>query len=344
MFPAWGRILRGRNPFLAIEITDQCPLSCPGCYAFAPGHRGPEEEPIPLTNFKGDDLVEGVMELVDYHRPMHISVVGGEPLIRYRELSVLLPRLEKLGIEVQLVTSAVRPIPAEWSKLSNLQLSVSIDGLAEDHDRRRAPATYDRILKHISGHRITVHSTITENINVRSDYLDQFSRFWSDQPEVSRIWFSLYTPQEGEESAQRLTAETRRAATEKLSSLKEEFPKIHIPPNAIEQYLDPPESPEKCIFAQAATCYAPDFRTVITPCQLGGRPVCSECGCFGAVGLGSIGKFKIAGVPVGSRIFFTSLKIGKRFGRNGVGPQARLERLVGTTQSAVTLEADESPQ
>ena len=319
VFPVWGRILRGRKPFLAIEITDKCPLSCPGCYAFAPGHRGSGEEPVPLTDLKGDDLIEGVMELVRYHRPIHISVVGGEPLVRYRELSVLLPRLEELGIEVQMVTSAVRPIPAAWAKLSNLQLSVSVDGLPEEHDVRRAPATYERILKHIVGHRVTIHCTITESIPVRSDYLDRFSRFWSERPEVSRIWFSLYTPQEGEESEQRLTPETRLAATEKLEALKNEFPKVHMPPNAIEQYLNPPESPEECIFAELTTSYSPDLHSLITPCQLGGRPVCSECGCFGAIGFGSVGKLKIAGVQLGD-IFFTSLKIGKRFRRNGAGP------------------------
>ncbi len=344
VFPVWGRILQGRKPFLAIEITDQCPLNCPGCYAFAPGHRGPEEEQIPLTNFKGDDLIERVLELVRYHRPMHVSIVGGEPLVRYRELSVLLPQLEAMGIEVQLVTSAVRPIPAEWAKIKHLQLCVSVDGLAEEHDLRRAPATYDRILEHIVGHKITVHCTITENICVRSDYLDRFSRFWSDRPEVSRIWFSLYTPQEGEKSEQRLTPETRLAAIEKLDSLKDEFPKIHMPLKAIEQYLDPPESPEKCIFAQVAVNYSPDLRTLITPCQLGGRPVCSECGCFGAIGFGSVGKLRIAGVPVGN-IFFTSLKIGKRLGRNGAGPPVRpAEQFITTTPSQPTLEADESPR
>lgn len=320
VFPVWGRILRGKKPLLAIEITDRCPLSCPGCYAFAPGHRGSEDEQLSLSEFKGEDLIKGVMALVRHHRPLHISIVGGEPLIRHRELSVLLPKLERLGIEVQMVTSAVRTIPAEWSELTNLQLSVSVDGLPEEHDLRRAPATYDRILRHIAGHRITVHCTITQDICVRTDYLDRFARFWSNRPEVSRIWFSLYTPQEGEQSSQRLTPEKRVAAVEKLSSLRDQFPKVHIPPNAIEQYLSPPGSPEECIFAQLTTSYSPDLRTLITPCQLGGRPVCSECGCFGAVGFGSVGKLKIGGIKLGD-IFFTSLKIGRRLSRNGTLPE-----------------------
>ena len=28
----------GLPPFLSIEITKECPLKCPGCYAYEPGH------------------------------------------------------------------------------------------------------------------------------------------------------------------------------------------------------------------------------------------------------------------------------------------------------------------
>jgi hypothetical protein len=49
------------------------------------------------------------------------------------------------------VTSAVRPIPEPWATIPDLQVCVSIDGLQPEHDVRRAPATYDRILKHIKG-------------------------------------------------------------------------------------------------------------------------------------------------------------------------------------------------
>jgi hypothetical protein len=36
ILPAWGRILRGSYPTLSIEITRECPLRCPGCYAYEP--------------------------------------------------------------------------------------------------------------------------------------------------------------------------------------------------------------------------------------------------------------------------------------------------------------------
>lgn len=78
--------------------------------------------------------------LVRRYRPLHVSIVGGEPLIRYRELEALLPQPDRMNIEVQLVTSAVRPIPAHSAALGCLHLVVSMDGLPEHHDIRRKPA------------------------------------------------------------------------------------------------------------------------------------------------------------------------------------------------------------
>jgi MoaA/NifB/PqqE/SkfB family radical SAM enzyme len=31
----------GETPFLSIEITKECLLRCPGCYAYSPDHFGP---------------------------------------------------------------------------------------------------------------------------------------------------------------------------------------------------------------------------------------------------------------------------------------------------------------
>src|SRR5579872_1612340 len=127
VIPAWGRILQGRRPFLSIEITKECPLRCPGCYAYGADHLGGTATLCDLRDTRGDDLVAGVLALVRRLRPLHLSIVGGEPLVRYRELDVLLPKLDAMGIEIMVVTSAVRPIPEGWRELENVHLSVSID-------------------------------------------------------------------------------------------------------------------------------------------------------------------------------------------------------------------------
>jgi sulfatase maturation enzyme AslB (radical SAM superfamily) len=119
-------------------------------------------------------------------RPLHLSTVGGDPLVRYRELETMVPILLQLGIHVQVVTSAFRPFPREWSRLPHMNVVVSIDGLQPEHDARRKPATYNRILKNIAGQKITIHSTITGPLMKRPGYLTEFLKFWSQRPEVHK--------------------------------------------------------------------------------------------------------------------------------------------------------------
>src|SRR6201987_3242683 len=187
---AWGRILTGSRPNISIEITRECPLRCPGCYAYGDDHLGGEVTLRSLADYKGDELVSRFMALVDRLKPLHVSIVGGEPLVRYRELGRILPQLAARNIHTQLVTSAVRPIPADWAQHRPLQIVVAVDGLPAEHDQRRAPATYDRILKHIVGHQITVHCTVTRQQVRRDGYLEEFLRYWDANSNTRLIWIS----------------------------------------------------------------------------------------------------------------------------------------------------------
>jgi MoaA/NifB/PqqE/SkfB family radical SAM enzyme len=309
---AWGKILLGYRPNLSIEITRECPLRCPGCYAYGDEHLGGAITLRDVRDLKGQALVDGVLALVDRHRPLHLSIVGGEPLVRYRELNTLLPVLAKRGIYTQVVTSAVRPIPHEWIGLRRLQVVVSIDGLQPEHDARRKPATYDRILKHIQGHQITVHCTVTRQQVRREGYLEEFVRFWSENRHTSAIWVSLYTPQVGETSAERLTPDDRRLVVTSLRHLGIRYPKLRATEPLVDAMADPPSSPDDCIFARTTECVSADFRTRITPCQFGGTPDCSQCGCLASAGLAAVGRHRLGGgIAVGS-IFNASFAVGER--------------------------------
>jgi organic radical activating enzyme len=110
---AWKSILSGSAPMMSIEVTRECPLSCPGCYAYGNMHLGGLVTLRNLSDYRGNELVEGIVRLVELHRPLHVSLVGGEPLVRHRELSRLLPILSKMKIHTMVVTSAVVPIPME---------------------------------------------------------------------------------------------------------------------------------------------------------------------------------------------------------------------------------------
>jgi MoaA/NifB/PqqE/SkfB family radical SAM enzyme len=309
---AWGRILSGYTPALSIEITRECPLRCPGCYAYGDDHLNGSATLRQLHDFKGKELVDRVLDLVDRHRPLHVSIVGGEPLVRYRELNEILPALAARNVYVQLVTSAVREIPADWRGLPKLIIVVSIDGLQPEHDARRTPATYDRILKHIAGHLITVHCTVTRQQVARAGYLEEFVRFWSARNEVERIWMSLYTPQLGEDSNERLQESDRTQAIHDLQALRLRYDKLSLNEETLAVYEAPPDSPAECLFARLTTSVSADLTTRITPCQFGGNPDCRNCGCLASAGLGAIGRHKLMGVIPIESLFDWSVSIGER--------------------------------
>jgi MoaA/NifB/PqqE/SkfB family radical SAM enzyme len=309
---AWGRILAGYQPNLSIEITRECPLTCPGCYAYGGDHLGGDVTLRELQDFKGQQLIDAMFALLEKFKPVHVSIVGGEPLVRYRELNEILPRMADMGIWTQVVTSAVRPIPIEWAGLSRLQMVVSIDGLQPEHDERRKPATYERILKHIEGHDIRVHCTVTRQQVRRDGYLDEFAKFWSANPAVSQIWISLYTPQVGEISTERLTKADREKVVGDLLAIRAKYPKLRTPEAMLKSYTLPPHSPEDCIFAKTTACVSANFEKPITPCQFGGNPDCGNCGCIASATLAAVGRHKLpGGIRVG-KLFDASFEIGNR--------------------------------
>jgi len=315
IFAAWGRILTGGIPAMSVEITRECPLRCPGCYAYGDQHLGGDITLRQVRDFKGQELVDGVLRLVDRYRPLHLSIVGGEPLVRFRELNVLLPILAERGVHTQLVTSAVREIPPQWHGLRRLSIVVSIDGLQPEHDARRAPATYARILKNIAGHTITVHCTATRQLTTKPGYLDEFIGFWSQRPEVEKIWVSLYTPQLGEVSDERLRPSDRERAVADLLALRLQYPKLALPKGLIEVYADPPESPDECVFAKTTRVISADLTTRVTPCQFGGTPDCRSCGCIASAGLAAVARHRLFGVVPIAPLFNSSMKVGERVKR-----------------------------
>ena len=308
---AWGKILKGERPSLSIEITRECPLQCPGCYAYDDAHLNNGATLRSLSDRKGQELIDGVLELADRLRPLHLSIVGGDPLVRYRELESLIPLLLDRGIHVQVVTSAFRPLPASWAILPHMNVVVSIDGLQPEHDLRRAPATYDRILKNIANQKITIHCTVTGQMMKRPGYLREFLEFWTPRREIRKVWFSLFTPQVGDRLPEMLQPSERMQAIADMLALRKEFSKLDMPEGMIRQFSNPPHSPQKCVFALTTRTISADLKTAITPCQFGGNPDCGSCGCIASMGLAAIAKHRLGGIiPVGA-IFRASVKIGQ---------------------------------
>jgi organic radical activating enzyme len=312
---AWGRILSGSVPMLSIEITRECPLSCPGCYAYGDTHLGGGVTLSQLSDYRGDALVEGVVALVRKHKPLHVSLVGGEPMIRHRELGRILPRLSAMRVFTLVVTSGVIPVPPEWMSISRLRVAISVDGLPEHHDIRRKPATYEKILKNIEGREVNVHWVITRPMLERAGYLEQYIAFWSAREEVDRIWVSVYTPQIGEQSPEMLTVTDRQTLARELPGLAKRYPKLLFNEGLAGAFTQPPKNPDDCVFAKMSANYSADLESRVEPCVFGGTPDCSQCGCAASMGMHWVRGVKVgAGLKVGHFIG-TSVKIGMLMNR-----------------------------
>jgi len=177
-------------------------------------------------------------------------------------------------------------------------------------------------LKNIEGQRITIHSTITGQMMKQPGYLRQFLDFWTPRPEIRKVWFSLFTPQIGDEMPEILTRGERLQVMSELLELRHLFPKLEMPEGLIRQIATPPQSPSECIFAQTTQVLSADLKTKVTPCQYGGKPDCSSCGCMASMALAAVGAHKLGGfVPVGA-IFRQSVKVGQVWSKlTGPEPQ-----------------------
>jgi sulfatase maturation enzyme AslB (radical SAM superfamily) len=213
------------------------------------------------------------------------------------------------------------------SQFKKLNVVVSIDGLQPEHDERRKPATYERILKNISGARVTIHCTITSQIVERPGYLDEFMRFWSSRPEIVKVWFSLFTPQRGATDVEILTPSQRSAVIQDLRQLRLRYPLLEMPEALIEEIASPPRNPQECIFARTTATISADLSTQVTPCQFGGDPDCEQCGCIASMALAAVGHHRVLGPLTAGHLFMASDRLGKslRGLQKKVSPRPRVQ-------------------
>jgi hypothetical protein len=128
---------------------------------------------------------------------------------------------------------------------------------------------------------------------------------------VRKVWFSMFTPQKGALSPEILTWDERKRAVTELLRLQTLYPKLDMVSGAIREFLHPPSSPGECIFARTTEIISADLKTKVSPCQYGGNPDCSQCGCVASVGMAALGHHKLGGlVQVGS-IYNASLAVGR---------------------------------
>ena len=92
IFAAWGRILSGDMPALSIEITRECPLRCPGCYAYGDDHLGGSVTLREVRDYKGQALIDGYADGLLRGRSVEVRSVGQIALRCIRDVEQILAR------------------------------------------------------------------------------------------------------------------------------------------------------------------------------------------------------------------------------------------------------------
>jgi hypothetical protein len=148
-------------------------------------------------------------------------------------------------------------------------------------------------------------------MTARDRYFEEFMSFWSARPEVRQIWFSFFTPQLGVEADETLTATEKATVLSQLTELRDRFPKAYLLDSILKGFQKPPQSPADCIFARTTINFTADLQSKITPCQFGGEPDCSQCGCFASIGLNAIGDYRLLKIIPVRALYDASDAIGK---------------------------------
>ena len=82
----------------------------------------------------------------------------------------------------------------------------------------------------------------------------------------------------------------------------------------------------------------------IRPCQSGGDPDCTQCGCLASVGLAAVGDYRLAGVLPVRALLDTSHRIGQAVRRQRVGEVMIVRRAsILNSESTVASAAAREP-
>ena len=122
---------------------------------------------------------------------------------------------------------------------------------------------------------------------------------------------------------------------ETLLRVRQDHPKLDMLEGMIKGFLSSGVA-DRCIFAQTTRTLSADFKTRVEPCQFGGDPDCSRCGCFASMGLAAVGHRKLLGPITAGHIFWTSTAIGRYVRRGENTLQHLVDRKQGELERGVS--------
>lgn len=135
---------------LTINPTLACNFACPYCFEGEHKHI-----------FMSDEVEDAIIEFVKRKQEAKILDVtwfGGEPLLDFPRIVSLTQKIQTLGLRYRagIITNGyllTENVASQLSRLNICKVQITIDGLYEDHDKRRylknGKPTFERIVNNI---------------------------------------------------------------------------------------------------------------------------------------------------------------------------------------------------
>ncbi|MDR2057268.1 MAG: radical SAM protein [Dysgonamonadaceae bacterium] len=167
-YATYNRRFQNRHATFVITPTYQCNYNCIYCY----------EESRPAV-YMDDTTENNLVELVKQMRldGFHITWFGGEPLLNFKRIKSLTEKILALGInyDADIITNGYLLTEDKLSMFEKLRISsiqLTIDGIKEEHDKRRphvsGASSFDKIMENLDNF-FSKERNIKMNIRVNID-------------------------------------------------------------------------------------------------------------------------------------------------------------------------------
>lgn len=130
-----SKMFDNRSLALTIAPTMMCNFDCPYCF------EGKNKRQPPMTS----EVIDNLVRFIEVNKAKEIAInwFGGEPLLAFPTILKICERLEALQITFtsSMVTNGSLLVPKVVDAIAPLhlrRLQISLDGVGEEHDRRRS--------------------------------------------------------------------------------------------------------------------------------------------------------------------------------------------------------------
>jgi len=207
------------------ELTLACNRRCQLCF-----NTSGEPRPDELTTTEVFDSLDSLREA----NVIDIRFTGGELTLR-QDWSEIMEYAQKLGFVISCNTNAIfnqEPgIPEKFAELQLDQVTVSVDGNRESHDKNRGKGSFDQTLENIQrmhdlGVRLRINTLLTKNSLNDYEFVLELAKLYTDEV---NFFIPLFVGRgSNREDEYSVTLEESARFSKRIEKLESDYPGLNI--------------------------------------------------------------------------------------------------------------------